>query len=89
MGGVLEGVRVLDFGRYIAGPYCAALLAEFGAEVIRVEKRNGSEDRFVAPVGAGGEGALFLQINRNKKCITLDPMTPEQAAYVASWQHGT
>src|SRR6266513_902546 len=74
MGGVLEGVRVLDFGRYIAGPYCATLLAEFGAEVIRVEKRDGSEDRFVAPVGEGGEGALFLQINRNKKCITLDPM---------------
>ena len=62
MGGVLEGVRVLDFGRYIAGPYCATLLAEFGAEVIRVEKREGSEDRFVAPVGENGEGALFLQI---------------------------
>src|SRR5438046_7223735 len=77
MGGVVEGVRVLDFGRYIAGPYCATLLAEFGAEVIRVEKRDGSEDRFVAPVGEGGEGALFLQINRNKKCITLDPMKPE------------
>jgi crotonobetainyl-CoA:carnitine CoA-transferase CaiB-like acyl-CoA transferase len=77
MGGVLEGVRVLDFGRYIAGPYCATLLAEFGAEVIRVEKRDGSEDRFVAPVAEGGEGALFLQINRNKKCITLDPMKPE------------
>ncbi len=77
MGGVLEGVRVLDFGRYIAGPYCATLLAEFGAEVIRVEKRDGSEDRFVAPVGAGGEGALFLQVNRNKKCITLDPMKVE------------
>src|SRR6478752_8428826 len=77
MGGVLEGVRVLDFGRYIAGPYCATLLAEFGAEVIRVEKRDGSEDRFVAPVGENGEGALFLQINRNKKCITLDPMKPE------------
>ena len=46
MGGVLEGVRVLDFGRYIAGPYCATLLGEIGAEVIRVEKRDGSEDRF-------------------------------------------
>ena len=77
MGGILEGVRVLDFGRYIAGPYCATLLAEFGADVIRVEKRDGSEDRFVAPVGEGGEGALFLQINRNKKCITLDPMKAE------------
>ena len=77
MGGILEGVRVLDFGRYIAGPYCATLLAEFGAEVIRVEKREGSEDRFVVPVGADGEGALFLQVNRNKKCITLDPMKAE------------
>src|SRR4030088_3719449 len=77
VGGVLEGGRVLDFGRYIAGPYCATLLAEFGAEVIRVEKRDGSEDRFVAPVGDCGEGALFLQVNRNKKCITLDPMKPE------------
>jgi crotonobetainyl-CoA:carnitine CoA-transferase CaiB-like acyl-CoA transferase len=77
MGGVLEGVRVLDFGRYIAGPYCATLLAEFGADVIRVEKRDGSEDRFIAPVGADGEGALFLQVNRNKRSITLDPMKPE------------
>ena len=42
---VLDGIRVLDFGRYIAGPYCATLLADFGAEVIRVEKRSGGEDR--------------------------------------------
>jgi len=77
MTGVLAGIRVLDFGRYIAGPYCAALLAEYGAEVIRIEKREGSEDRFVAPVGAGGEGALFMQMNRNKLSMTLDPMTPD------------
>ena len=57
MPGVLEGIRVLDFGRYIAGPYCAALLAEQGAEVIRIEKRQGSEDRYQAPVAATGEGA--------------------------------
>ena len=68
---------MLDFGRYIAGPYCAALLAEYGAEVIRVEKREGSEDRFVAPIGAGGEGSLFLQMNRNKLSLTVDPMTDE------------
>jgi crotonobetainyl-CoA:carnitine CoA-transferase CaiB-like acyl-CoA transferase len=77
MTGVLSGVRVLDFGRYIAGPYCAALLAEQGAEVIRIEKRGGSEDRFVGPVGADGVGALFLQMNRNKRSMTLDPMTPD------------
>jgi len=77
MAGVLEGIRVLDFGRYIAGPYCAALMAEHGAEVIRIEKREGSEDRFQAPVAATGEGALFLQMNRNKRGMTLDPMRPE------------
>jgi crotonobetainyl-CoA:carnitine CoA-transferase CaiB-like acyl-CoA transferase len=77
MAGVLEGVRVLDFGRYIAGPYCAALLGEQGAEVIRIEKRDGSEDRYQAPVAATGEGALFLQINRNKLGLTLDPMRAE------------
>src|SRR6202008_4477707 len=77
MTGVLDGIRVLDFGRYIAGPYCAALLAEQGAEVIRIEKREGSEDRFQAPVAEGGEGALFMQMNRNKLGLTLDPMRPE------------
>ena len=77
MAGVLEGIRVLDFGRYIAGPYCAALLAEHGADVIRIEKREGSEDRFQAPVAETGEGALFLQMNRNKRGLTLDPMTSE------------
>ena len=74
---LLNGIRVLDFGRYIAGPYCAALLAEYGAEVIRIEKRGGSEDRYVAPVAAGGEGALFLQMNRNKRSLTLDPAAPD------------
>ncbi|MDZ4380492.1 MAG: CoA transferase [Parvibaculum sp.] len=80
-GGILKGIRVLDFGRYIAGPYCAALLGDLGAEVIRVERREGSEDRFVQPIvpeagpGEGGEGAMFLQMNRNKRGLTLDPMT--------------
>ncbi len=79
--GILAGVRVLDFGRYIAGPYCAALLGDMGAEVIRIERREGSEDRFVQPIvpgagpGEGGEGAMFLQMNRNKRGLTLDPMT--------------
>lgn len=77
MTSLLHGIRVLDFGRYIAGPYCAALLADYGAEVIRIEKREGSEDRFVAPVGAGGEGALFLQMNRDKLSLTVDPMCEE------------
>lgn len=75
-GRVLEGYRVLDFGRYIAGPYCASLLGDLGAEVIRVEKLDGSEDRFVLPVAEGGEGTMFLQVNRNKRGLTLNPMKP-------------
>jgi crotonobetainyl-CoA:carnitine CoA-transferase CaiB-like acyl-CoA transferase len=83
MTGILDGIRVLDFGRYIAGPYCAALLAEHGAEVIRIEKREGSEDRFQAPVTPTGDGALFMQMNRNKRGMTLDPMRPEGREVVA------
>jgi crotonobetainyl-CoA:carnitine CoA-transferase CaiB-like acyl-CoA transferase len=74
---VLEGIRVLDFGRYIAGPYCGTLLGDMGAEVIRIEKVDGSEDRFLSPVTDNGDGALFLQLARNKKCLTLNPMKPE------------
>jgi len=72
MSKVLDGIRVLDFGRFIAGPFCAALLADYGADVIRIDRVGGSEDRFVVPVTASGEGALFLQANRNKRSITLD-----------------
>jgi len=77
MQGVLRGVRVLDFGRYIAGPYCAALLADLGADVIRIERRGGGEDRWLAPVGGDGVGAMYLAMNRNKRAMTLDPACPE------------
>ncbi len=75
MAGVLDGIRVLDFGRYIAGPFCAALLGDLGAEVIRIERLGGGEDRGLIPVGAGpeGGGAMFLAMNRNKLGMTLDP----------------
>ena len=77
MTGVLDGIRVLDFGRYIAGPYCAQLLSQFGADVIRIEKLAGSEDRYTTPVTTDGEGALFLHMNCNKRGITLNPTKPE------------
>jgi crotonobetainyl-CoA:carnitine CoA-transferase CaiB-like acyl-CoA transferase len=70
---------VIDFGRYIAGPFCAALLGDLGAEVIRVEKRDGREDRTLVSLaentdGSPREGAMFLQMNRGKRSLTLDPM---------------
>ena len=78
MAGILAGIRVLDFGRYIAGPYCATLLADFGAEVIRIEKVEGSEDRFYAPISREGDcGATYMQMGRNKLGLTLNPRTEE------------
>ncbi|HUF33181.1 MAG TPA: CoA transferase [Acidimicrobiales bacterium] len=81
--GVLDGIRVLDFGRYIAGPYCAALLGDLGADVIRVERREGGEDRWITPVTSDGVGSMYLQCNRGKRGLTLDPTTAEGREVVA------
>ena len=80
--GVLAGIRVLDFGRFIAGPFCGALLADHGADVIRVDKIGGSEDRFVLPLAESGEGGLYMQVNRGKRSLSLDPSAPEGRAIV-------
>ena len=77
MSEVLKGIRVLDFGRYIAGPFCATLLGDLGADVVRIEKVDGSEDRFLSPITEDGAGALFMQLARNKQSLTLNPMKPE------------
>ncbi|MET0700540.1 MAG: CoA transferase [Mycobacterium sp.] len=77
--GVLDGIRVLDYGRFIAAPWCSAILADMGADVLRVEKREGGEDRWVQAVTESGEGGTFLQCNRNKRSLTLDSTTPEGA----------
>ena len=81
--GILDGIKVLDFGRYIAGPFCGALLGDYGAEVIRIERVDGSEDRFVTPVTKNGEGAMFLQLNRNKLGFTVNPTKKEGKEIVA------
>jgi crotonobetainyl-CoA:carnitine CoA-transferase CaiB-like acyl-CoA transferase len=76
----LTGVTVLDFGHFIAGPLCGAMLADFGAEVIRVERPNGAADRYVQPLSDSPKtpgGGLYLQLNRNKRSLALDPFKPE------------
>jgi crotonobetainyl-CoA:carnitine CoA-transferase CaiB-like acyl-CoA transferase len=75
--GPLAGIRVIDFGRFIAGPYCGMLLADMGADVIRVDRRQGSEDRYTGPVTEDGEGGGFISLNRNKRSLTLDTSKPE------------
>lgn len=74
--GILKGVRVLDFSCYLAGPFCASILGDLGAEVIRVEPIGGGQDRQLAPVTSKGDGAVFLQLNRNKKSIAIDVANP-------------
>lgn len=83
-GPVLSGLRVLDLGRYIAAPYCAHLLANEGAEVIRVEPPEGATDREVMPIGIDGRGGLYLQVNSNKKSLTLDFSTGPGRAVLES-----
>jgi crotonobetainyl-CoA:carnitine CoA-transferase CaiB-like acyl-CoA transferase len=80
--GPLAGIRVIDFGRFIAGPYCGMLLADMGADVIRVDRRQGSEDRYPGPVTDSGEGGSYLSLNRNKRSLTLDTSKPASAEII-------
>jgi len=67
----LKKLRVLDFSRVLAGPYCTALMADLGAEVIKVESTTGDDYRHIGPFH-GGESLLFQSVNRGKKSIVLD-----------------
>ncbi|GLV47941.1 CoA transferase [Thermus sp. LT1-2-5] len=70
--GPLSGVRVLDLSRVLAGPLCTMILADLGAEVIKVEPPWGDETRSWGPPFAEGESAYFLSVNRGKKSVALD-----------------
>jgi CoA:oxalate CoA-transferase len=67
----LSGIRILDFTRVLSGPYCTALLADLGAEVVKVEAPQGDDYRHIGPF-RDGESALFQLVNRNKQGIVLD-----------------
>ena len=73
MSGALEGIRVLDLTRILAGPYATMMLADLGAEVIKVEiPGKGDDTRGWGPPFVNGESSYFMSINRNKKSLTLD-----------------
>jgi crotonobetainyl-CoA:carnitine CoA-transferase CaiB-like acyl-CoA transferase len=73
----LSGLRVLDLSRVLAGPYCTMVLADLGAEVIKVEQPEvGDETRGWGPPFAGGEAAYFLAVNRSKRSVALDLKDP-------------
>jgi crotonobetainyl-CoA:carnitine CoA-transferase CaiB-like acyl-CoA transferase len=76
MGAMLRGIRVLDLSRVIAGPYCAALLGDLGADVVKLE-RPGRGDDLRALRGTGAMSASFAAVNRNKRGIAVDLQRPE------------
>jgi crotonobetainyl-CoA:carnitine CoA-transferase CaiB-like acyl-CoA transferase len=74
----LAGIRVVDFSRVLAGPYATMMLADLGADVVKVEHpKGGDETRSWGPPFAGGESAYFLSINRTKRSVALDLKDPE------------
>lgn len=75
--GALNGVRVLDLSRVLAGPFCTMMLADMGAEVIKIEiPRKGDDSRQFGPF-VNGESAYYMNLNRNKKGITLNLKDPK------------
>jgi formyl-CoA transferase len=82
-GGPLDGIRVLDLTRVLAGPYCTMFLGDLGAEVVKIEEPGiGDDTRGWGPPFAGGESAYFLCVNRNKKSVTVDLKSKEGIALV-------
>jgi len=72
MSGPLSGIVVLEVGHMLAGPYCGMLLADLGAEVIKIEPPEGDIARRVSPHSVGPHNAYFASLNRSKKSVVLD-----------------
>ena len=78
---VLDSIRVVELTEALAGPYCAMMLGDFGADVIKVERRQtGDQSRNWGPPFVGSESAYFLATNRNKRSLSLDYDQPLGAA---------
>ena len=77
---VLDGYKVLDFTQIVAGPTCTLMLAEMGAEVIKVELAPAGDGARIGPVLVDGRSGYFVQHNRGKKDLCIDAKTPEGLA---------
>jgi crotonobetainyl-CoA:carnitine CoA-transferase CaiB-like acyl-CoA transferase len=73
----LDGIRILDLSHALAGPYCTLLLADYGAQVYKLEAREGDMGRGWGPPFAGGVASFFLGLNRGKRGISIDLKQPE------------
>jgi crotonobetainyl-CoA:carnitine CoA-transferase CaiB-like acyl-CoA transferase len=74
--GPLAGLLVADFSRILAGPYASMLLADMGAEVVKVESPGGDDTRTWVPPVRDGESTYYLGVNRNKRSVALDLRDP-------------
>ena len=82
--GPLAGVRVLDLTRVLAGPFCAMLLGDMGAEVVKIEEPGKGDDTRSWPPFVGGEATYFMSVNRSKKSVTLNLKAPEGRQIMAT-----
>jgi crotonobetainyl-CoA:carnitine CoA-transferase CaiB-like acyl-CoA transferase len=78
--GPLAGIMIADFSRVLAGPYCTMLLADLGADVIKIESPDGDDTRAWKPPTRDGEATYYLSINRNKRSIVLNLKDPDDRA---------
>lgn len=76
VGKPLDGLRVLDFTRVLSGPYCTALLADLGADILKIEPPQGDDYRHIGPFYRDGSSALFETVNRGKRSVVLDLSDP-------------
>lgn len=79
---MLEGIKVVDLSRNLAAPFCTMILADLGAEVIKVESPKGDDARTYGPF-INGKSGYFMSINRGKKSVTLDLKNPDDKAKLA------
>lgn len=78
----LSGVRILDLTQFLSGPFATQMLADLGAEIIKLEAPGGDHTRTVPPYFVGEDSAYYLSINRNKRCIAVDMKSPAGCALV-------
>lgn len=85
MSGALNGLRVLDLSSVLMGPFATQLLADMGADVIKIEPPTGDTVRGIGPMRNPGMGSNFLHVNRNKRSLVLNLKNPEGLETFLSW----
>ena len=73
----LSGLRVIDLTQFLSGPYCTQMLADLGAEVIKVESPQGDLSRIIPPNFVGDDSVYYISVNRNKQSIAIDMKSPD------------